>query len=136
MSTPAVHTGRPDWDDYFLDIAKAVAKRADCTRRQVGCVIVGTDRRIISTGYNGLAAGRPGCASEGACPRGRLSYDEVPLDLAYDHGKGLCQAIHAEANALLYATSSVRGATAYLTHPPCPTCRNLLEGAGVYGYHY
>ena len=60
----------PDWDDYSLGIADAVARRAKCTRRAVGAVLV-HDRRIIATGYNGAAPGRPDCL-EGACPRGQL----------------------------------------------------------------
>lgn len=61
---------RPGWDEYFMGIAAAVAKRADCTRRQVGCVIVGPDHRIVSTGYNGGPAGGKSCL-KGECPRGR-----------------------------------------------------------------
>lgn len=58
MTTGAAsRTTRPDWDDYFLGVADAVAVRADCRRRQVGAVIVSEDRRIISTGYNGRPRG-------------------------------------------------------------------------------
>ncbi|HOQ28650.1 MAG TPA: cell division protein DedD, partial [Armatimonadota bacterium] len=66
----------PGWDEYFVGIARAVAARAKCTRRQVGAVLV-LGRRIIATGYNGAAPGRPDCL-QGACPRGMLSYDDVP----------------------------------------------------------
>jgi dCMP deaminase len=123
------HT-RPPWDLYFLDIVAVVATRADCRRRQVGCVIVDTNRRIISTGYNGAPAGDPGCLS-GACPRGLLNYDEVKEFTDYDSGPGKCISLHAEANALLYAGQSCRGATAYITDAPCPTCTKLLKGAGI-----
>lgn len=61
---------RPSWDEYGLGIAKAVSVRGDCTRRQVGAVILDKDHRIVGGGYNGTVAGRPGCL-EGACPRGR-----------------------------------------------------------------
>ena len=117
---------RPRWDDYFLRIANAVAIRADCTRRRVGCVIVDTDRRVVSTGYNGAPAGQPGCLS-GACPRGLRGYDEIAKDSNYDN----CISVHAEANALIYARTSLRGATAYITDAPCPSCRKLLAGAGI-----
>ena len=55
---------RPSWDEYFLAIARVVASRADCRRRQYGCVIT-VERRIVSTGYNGAPAGEPGCLSGG-----------------------------------------------------------------------
>jgi dCMP deaminase len=117
---------RMSWEDYFIGMARWVAFRADCTRRRIGCVLVDADNRVIATGYNGAPAGDPGCLS-GACPRGQLSYDEVPKDSDYDN----CIAIHAEANALLYARASVKGATAYITDKPCPSCHKLLRGAGI-----
>ena len=94
------------------------------------------DHRIVATGYNGAAAGHPGCL-EGACPRGLLSPDEVPHYSSYDtSGPGRCVAVHAEANALLYADrEDARGATLYLWGDgqayPCDGCMRLLAGAGV-----
>ena len=91
---------RPGWDEYFVNIARAVAERSDCRRRKVGAVLVDTGRRIVGTGYTGAPSGHPGCL-EGACPRGLLSYDEVKEFSAYDSGPGRCISVHAEANALL-----------------------------------
>jgi dCMP deaminase len=121
---------RPSWDRYFAILARAVSKRADCTRRRVGCVLVDADHRIIATGYNGAPAGEPGCLS-GACPRGQLTYSQIAEHSDYDSGPGRCISIHAEANALLYARTSCKGATAYITDAPCPTCRKLLNAAGI-----
>lgn len=122
----------PGWDDYFLGIARAVSARAKCTRRHVGAVLVSPDRRIIATGYNGAASGQPDCL-EGACPRGRLGYDQVPGLGDYDRPgtPGFCIAIHAEVNALLYATRDTKGSTAYITDEPCPGCRKALAAAGI-----
>jgi dCMP deaminase len=143
--------GRPAWDAYFLGIAKAVAARGDCTRRQVGALITDTDHRIISTGYNGTLPGRKGCL-EGACPRGqhyeahdRAGDDEpgncftcrtewpcgkaVAPGSSYDTGPGACIALHAEQNALLYAFRSVEGMTMYITEDPCDGCVKLMRGA-------
>ncbi|MFN8045485.1 MAG: deaminase [Dermatophilaceae bacterium] len=126
---PAPHD-RPDWDHYFVDIARAVAQRSDCRRRQVGAVLVDEGHRIVGTGYTGAPSGHPGCL-EGACPRGLLSYEEVKEFSAYDSGPGRCISVHAEANALLYARRDLRGCTAYVTCQPCPTCAKLLAGAGL-----
>ena len=121
----------PDWVDYFLGFATAVSARAKCSRRRVGAVLV-LDRRIISTGYNGAPSGRPDCL-EGACPRGQLSYEQVPGLGDYDRPgtPGFCIAVHAEVNALLFSTRGTKGATVYITDPPCPGCRKALAAAGV-----
>jgi dCMP deaminase len=111
-------TGRPGWDEYFLGIAEAVSRRADCTRRQVGAVIVDADHRIVSTGYNGAAAGKRGCLS-GACPRGRLSYDELPHQAGgYDN----CISLHAELNACVYAGRSPACGLSHRHSRSCPSC--------------
>lgn len=121
----------PGWDEYFLQIAEAVSARAKCTRRQVGAILV-VDRRIIATGYNGAAPGRPDCL-EGACPRGLLGYAQVPAFADYDRpgSPGFCIAIHAELNALLFATRDTKGAEAFITDEPCPGCRKALAAAGI-----
>ena len=51
---------RPDWDNYFIEIAKVVSSRATCLRRKYGAVIV-KDSVIISTGYNGSPRGMENC---------------------------------------------------------------------------
>lgn len=123
------HPGRPDWDSYFLNIAEAVALRADCTRRRVGAVIVNEDFRIVSTGYNGAPSGEPGCLTENACPRGRSN---VAPGSSYDTGEGACIAVHAEQNALLYAGRDFCiGATLYITDEPCDGCWRFIRASGV-----
>jgi len=47
---------RPSWDKYFMKIATLVAERSTCRRHHVGAVIV-KEKRILTTGYNGAAAG-------------------------------------------------------------------------------
>lgn len=122
----------PEWDEYFLGAADAIAARAKCRRRKVGAVIVGQDRRILATGYNGAPSGMPDCL-QGACPRGLTSYGSVEARSPYDDptSPGYCPAIHGEANALLFAGRDVRGATIYVTDAPCPNCTKLLAGAGI-----
>lgn len=121
----------PTWDEYFLMIAETVSSRAKCVRRQVGAVLV-MDKRIIATGYNGAAPGSPDCL-DGACPRGLLGYDQVPAFSDYDMPgtPGFCIAIHAEVNALLFATRDTQGGVAYITDEPCPGCRKALAAAGI-----
>lgn len=67
MAPQQMKQKRPDWDEYFMEIAQVVALRSNCSRRHVAAVIV-KDRRIISTGYNGTPRGIRNC-DEGGCPR-------------------------------------------------------------------
>jgi len=122
---------RPGWDDYFLGIAQAVAARADCTRARVGAVIV-KNHRIVATGYNGSPAGEPGCLTDGACPRGRHTLPEMSAGGDFDNGPGFCIAVHAEANAIIYADRDrTEHATIYVTQAPCAGCAKLIKGAGI-----
>lgn len=123
---------RPSWDSYFLGIALSVSTRADCRRRKVGAVLVGTDNRVLEVGYNGAPAGHRGCLA-GGCPRGLLSYEQVAAMADYSDptSNGYCIALHAEVNALLIAGRAARGATIYITDEPCPNCRKAIMGAGV-----
>ncbi|MEV6956862.1 deaminase [Streptomyces sp. NPDC051183] len=109
---------------WRISIAQAVAARGDCCRCRVGAVVVGLDRRISSTGYNGSPPGGPSC-SRGECPRCR---SEVPSGTSYEN----CLETHAEDNALLYADwPACQGATIYTTRAPCPDCAKLIRSAGV-----
>ena len=101
---------RPSWDQYFMNIAKAVATRSNCCRRQVAAVLV-RDGRIIATGYNGTPRGVRNC-DEGGCPR---CNSDTPS------GAGLteCLCSHAEENAIVqsaYHGIAVRGAVLYTTY--------------------
>jgi dCMP deaminase len=119
---------RPGWDEYFLNIATVVARRADCTRRQVGAVLVTPDHRIIATGYNGSPPGALASCLAGGCPRGQQSYEDTPPGSPY----GACIAVHAEHNAILYAPQDkVRTATLYCTDQPCAWCATLVTAMGV-----
>ena len=57
------------WEDYFLDLAKTCASRSNCIRAQVGAVIVGEDKKIKATGYNGTPSKVESCAERGECYR-------------------------------------------------------------------
>jgi deoxycytidylate deaminase len=118
---------RPDWDSYYLGIAKAVSARGDCVRAQHGAVVV-KEHKIISTGYNGTPAGDTrSCGSTGQCPRA--------LDGSSQHFKGdydLCWSTHAESNALLRADwNDLQEASIYITGQPCSGCSKLIASSGI-----
>lgn len=116
---------RPSWDKYFLSIAKLVAERSTCLRRQVGAVIV-KDKRILTTGYNGAPSGLEHCDITG-CMR-----DELNIPSGERHE--LCRALHAEMNAILQAAQygiSLNGSVIYCTNQPCIICAKMIINAGI-----
>ena len=116
---------RPDWDTYFMSIAKVVASRSNCIKRKVAAVIV-KDRRIISTGYNGTPRGAKNC-SEGGCPR---CSGMAPSGSALDE----CLCCHGEENAITQAAyhgTSLKGSTLYTTFAPCLLCTKMIINSGI-----
>ena len=106
-----------NWDKRFLKLAKHISEWSKDPSTKVGCVVVGPDRELRSTGFNGL-------------PRGiedneqRLNNREIKYPL-------IC---HAEENAIMHAARigiSLKGCTAYVTWPPCTRCARSLIQAGV-----
>ena len=116
---------RPGIDEYFLKIASVVAERSTCLRHHVGAVAV-KDKHILSTGYNGAAAGVKDCLELG-CLR-----DELGIASGTRHE--ICRAIHAEQNVIVQAALhgvSIQGATIYCTHSPCILCAKMLVNARI-----
>jgi dCMP deaminase len=109
---------KPSFDEIFMDLAQNLALRSHCTRAQVGCVLT-KDTRIISIGYNGPPSGTHNCdedfKDEGGCPK---------------DSKGSCSlALHAEQNAILYASKNgagIEGSTIYVTLSPCISCARII----------
>jgi dCMP deaminase len=117
---------RPDWDDYFMQIAALVAQRSTCLRRHVGALLV-SNRRILATGYNGAPQGLAHCAELGGCLREQLG---VPSGERQE----LCRALHAEQNAIIQAAVhgvELNEVTCYCTTQPCVTCAKMLINANV-----
>ncbi|SPO06637.1 probable dCMP deaminase [Cephalotrichum gorgonifer] len=116
---------RPSWDSYFMSLASLAARRSNCMKRRVGCVLVGRTRRVISTGYNGTPRGLRNCA-DGGCPR---------CNSGSTSGASLatCLCIHAEENALLEAgRDRIRdGAVLYCDTCPCLTCSIKICQVGI-----
>lgn len=116
---------RPDWDSYFMEIARIVSKRSTCIRRNVGSLIV-KGKRILSTGYNGAPIHLRHCIDAG-CMRERLS-------IASGERHELCRGLHAEQNAIIQAAYhgvSINGADVYSTHLPCSICMKMIINAGI-----
>ena len=127
---------RTNKQNYYLDIADSVLKRATCLRRKYGAIIVRNDE-IISTGYNGAPRGRRNCSDLGFCTREFL---KIPSGERYE----LCRSVHAEANAIISASRrDMIGATLYLVGRDaktnelskdamcCSMCKRQIINAGI-----
>ncbi len=113
---------RVSWEKYFMNIAKQVATRGTCDRKNVGAVIV-KNKTILSTGYNGSLRGMPHC-------------DEIGHMMENEH----CVAtIHAEANAILQAAKNgvcIDESEIFITASPCWNCFKLMVNAGIRKIYY
>ena len=120
-------------DEWALKLALLTAQRTTCCRRAVGCVLLNARGHVLSTGYNGVAAGLPHCNHK----TDEVLWDGLAGVTIFPHacsgaqapsGTNLdgCQAIHAEQNALLQCRDMYAIHTAYVTASPCMTCCKLL----------
>ncbi|MCX8034601.1 MAG: cytidine/deoxycytidylate deaminase family protein [Thermodesulfovibrio sp.] len=116
---------RPSWDEYFLEIAKIVAKRSTCLRRHVGAILV-KDKRILATGYNGAPSNIRHCLDVG-CIRERKN---IPSGERHE----LCRGIHAEQNLIIQAAYHgvpISNSILYCTNFPCSICAKMIINAGI-----
>ncbi|KAF8254115.1 hypothetical protein K440DRAFT_576235 [Wilcoxina mikolae CBS 423.85] len=115
---------RPGWDAYFMQLASLAAKRSNCMKRRVGCVLV-REKRVMATGYNGAPRGLKNC-NEGGC--GRCNSGS-----AGGTGLATCLCLHAEENALLEAGRERvgTGAILYCDTCPCLTCSIKIAQIGI-----
>ena len=107
---------RYGWDLRFLDMAQLISGWSKDPSTQVGAVIVDSNNRVVSVGYNGFP--------QGISDDNRLDNRETKYKMI----------IHAECNALLFAQRPLEGCTIY-TYPfmPCPTCASMIIQSGISG---
>ena len=109
-----ITTSDKDWDFRFLELATSISKWSKDPSTKVGAVIVNSDKKIVTLGYNGF-------------PRNvrddhRLETREIKYDLI----------VHAEANAIIHARESLWDCTIYtMPFMPCSKCAGLIIQAGI-----
>jgi dCMP deaminase len=117
---------RPTWDEYFMEVANTIAKRASCDRGRSGCVIA-RDKQILVTGYVGSPRGLPHCDDVG----------HLFKQTTHEDGKvtqHCVRTVHAEQNAICQAARmgiALEGATLYCRMTPCRTCAMLIINCGI-----
>jgi dCMP deaminase len=103
---------RPSFQEIYMALAEALARRSTCRRLNVGTVITSTDyRKVLAVGYNGNATGLPN-----QCDR-----DET----------GNCGCLHSEENAVINCDSPRSTEKhVFVTHLPCVQCAKRLINLG------
>lgn len=117
---------RPSWDDYFMEVANAIAKRSTCDRGRAGCVIA-KNKQILSTGYAGSPVGFPHCDDVGHLMKKVVHEDGTVT-------QHCVRTVHAEQNAIAFAAKrgvAIEGGTVYVKMTPCRVCAMLLINAGI-----
>lgn len=104
--------------ETMLQVAATLARRATCRKLAVGCVLTDRWGRILATGYNGVPRGMVHC-TDFACP-----------GACAPKGSDLCEAVHAEQNALLQCQEPDKIEVCYVTHFPCMRCIKTLLNTG------
>lgn len=106
----------PNWDDYFMSLASVIKTRSKDPNTQVGCVIVGPNNEIRTTGYNAL-------------PFNVLNKPE-----RFERPEKYKWTEHAERNAIYLAArigTSVAGCRIYQPGLPCIDCARAIVQAGI-----
>ena len=107
------------WDEYFMGVAALSAKRSKDPNTKVGACVVNEDKRIIGIGYNGFPMG---CADD-VFPWGKTEKNYLNTKYPY--------VVHAEPNAILNSTASLKNSTLYVTLFPCNECAKLIIQSGI-----
>lgn len=117
---------RPSRDEYFMEVCRAIAKRATCDRWKSGCVIA-RDHQILVTGYVGAPIGLPHCDEVGHLLK-EVKHED-------GHSSQHCmRTVHAEQNAICQAAKlgvALKGATLYCKMTPCRACAMMIINCGI-----
>ena len=107
-----------NWDETFMLMSNLIAKRSKDPSTQVGACIVNAENVVVGLGYNGFPRG---------CHDDKMPWvrDGETLDVKYTY------VVHAEANAIMNANTSVRGCRMYVSLFPCNECAKVIIQSGI-----
>ena len=127
-------------EKYFLDLALRCAHQTTCLRRGYGSIIVDSQNKIVSTGYNGSPAGAEHCSDIKRCWR---KENAIKSGTRYE----ACKSVHSEMNALLQAGVKARQCKIYIAGfdvetgmeimaIPCFLCSKMMVNSGIISIIY
>ena len=110
--------------EYYIQMLPLVAARSTCIRREVAAIITDKDGHVLSTGYNGVPSGIPHCIEESCAGAVGAKGDS-----------SLCEAVHAEINALIQCRDLHRATTMYCSCTPCFACAKAILNTPINGIY-
>lgn len=122
----------------YLEMASTISKLSKDGKTKVGAVIVDSNGKIVSLGYNGAANGIDDSKIDysGNVFNANINFDMDGKCCEFETQKNDYM-IHAELNAILNTDDKKRlnNATCYITHYPCNNCANTLVQVGIKSVH-
>lgn len=134
-----------NWNEYFIEMAMLVAKKSKDPSTKVGCVFVGKNNQVLSTGFNGFPRGiaEEERATEYMTIDTTFGQADVPIKTTrliparWERPIKYSYVEHAERNAIYNAARhgvSLDGARVYMNYEPscmCEACTRALIQVGV-----
>lgn len=112
--------------EVFMEMAVVLSQLSTCSRRKVGAILVDANHHIIGSGYNGVPKKLPHCTDI------QCGGENFPSGQGLD----VCQAIHAEQNALMQCPDVMKIDRIYVTTFPCTHCIKMLLNTGCKSIYY
>ena len=113
------------WEEYFIQLALLTSKRSKDPSTQVGaCIVDPESKKILSLGYNGMPRG---CGDD--------VFPWAKNNKKYEDNK-YPYVVHAELNAIMNASCSLKGSVLYVTHEPCEECLKAIIQSGIKEVNY
>jgi dCMP deaminase len=117
---------RISYDEMFMNVAKEIAKRSTCCRKQVGSILISDKKKIISCGWNGVPSGKNHCSD--------IFKAEVNQPEFYKkHGEwSKYNELHSELNCIIHCDRNMlKTSTLYTTLSPCSECAKIIIASEI-----
>lgn len=106
-----------NWYEYFLSLLNPIASKSKDPHTKIGCVIVGPNKEIRTTGYNSFVRGLNDNVQE-----------------RYERPEKYFWIEHAERNAIYNAARNgipLEGCSIYIAGIPCIECCRAIISCGI-----
>lgn len=107
-----------------MSVADTISLRSQCSKAQVGCVIVDEDQVVLAASYNGPP---PGSSYDGPCS----GWCKRAITGIATQDYSNCPSVHAEVNAIARMPRTTKRTTIYINRMCCFSCAKTIASAGI-----